>query len=74
MTRPAKKDGDKKTLRITVRFDSPEYAKVCAEAKAAGVTVSKLIREKTMRGYVRVPKYAKVDTSAINQIPKIGGS
>ena len=73
MARPNKKEEDKKQRRITVRFDSPEYERVCSEAKSIGVTVSKLMRDKTLRGYIRVPKYAKVDTAAINHLSKMCG-
>ncbi|MDR0653577.1 MAG: hypothetical protein LBG12_09780 [Synergistaceae bacterium] len=51
-----KKEEDKKRHKITVRFDGPEYSKICPEAKAIGVTISKFMREKAMRGYIRVPK------------------
>jgi hypothetical protein len=73
MARPNKKEEDKKLHRITVRFDGAEYAKICAGAKETGVTVSKFIRGKAMRGYVQIPKRAKADTAAINQISKMGG-
>jgi hypothetical protein len=63
----------KKLHRITVRFGGPEYAKINSEAKAAGVTVSKYVREKVRRGCVRVNPYAKVDAAGINQLSKLGG-
>jgi uncharacterized protein (DUF1778 family) len=73
MARPNKKEEDKKLHRITVRFDGQEYAKIRSEADAVGITVSKFMREKAMRGYVRVPKHAKADAAAVNQISKMGG-
>jgi hypothetical protein len=73
MARPNKKEEDRKPHRITVRFDGPAYSKIRSEANAVGITVSKFMREKAMRGYVRIPKHAKVDTAAINQISKMGG-
>jgi predicted DNA binding CopG/RHH family protein len=73
MARPNKKEEDKKLHRITVRFDGPEYSKIRSKANTVGITVSKFMREKAMRGYVRVPKHTKVDTAAINQISKMGG-
>jgi uncharacterized protein YdhG (YjbR/CyaY superfamily) len=73
MTRPRKNEEDKKRRKITVRFDDPEYAKICSQAAAIGVTVSKFMREKTMKGYIRVPKYAMVDTALINQLSKLAG-
>jgi hypothetical protein len=62
-----------KLHRITVRFDSSEYSKINSEAKSAGVTVSKYVREKVKRGCVRVNPYAKVDAAGINQLSKLGG-
>jgi hypothetical protein len=73
MARPNKKEDDKKLHRITVRFNGPEYSKIRSDADAVGVTISKFMREKALRGYVRIPKHAKVDTAAINRISKMGG-
>jgi hypothetical protein len=73
MARPSKKEEDKKLRRVTVRFDGTEYKKICSEAKETGITISKFIREKAMRGHVRAPKRANVDAAAINQISKMGG-
>ena len=61
MTRPWKDAKDKKPYRITVRFGDTDYSKICSEAEALGVTVSNLIRVKMTGGYIRVPKYAKID-------------
>jgi hypothetical protein len=73
MARPNKSEEDKRQHRITVRFDSPEYAKVCSDAKTVGITVSKYMRDKVMRGYVRVPKYAKIDSRNIALLSKLAG-
>ena len=73
MTHRKKTGKENKELRITVRFDSNEYAKICDDAKSIGVTLSKFVREKILRGFVRVPKYAKVDAEAINLLSKTGG-
>jgi hypothetical protein len=62
-----------KLHRITVRFDSSEYAKINSEAKSAGTTVSKYVREKVKRGCVRVNPYAKVDVAGVNRLSKLGG-
>jgi hypothetical protein len=62
-----------KPHRITVRFGSAEYAKINSEAKAAGITVSKYVREKVKRGFVHVNPYAKVDAVGINRLSKLGG-
>jgi hypothetical protein len=73
MARPNKKEEDKKLHKITVRFDGQEYEKICTGAKEAGVTVSKFMREKAMRGYVRIPKRARADTAAVNHLSKMCG-
>jgi hypothetical protein len=74
MARPNKKDEDKKPHRITIRFgDQEEYAKICSGAEAIGVTVSKFIREKIMRGFIRVPKYTKIDARNIALLSKLSG-
>jgi hypothetical protein len=73
MARPNKKYEDKKPHRITVRFGDQEYAKICSDAEAIGVTVSKFMREKIMRGFIRVPKYAKIDARNIALLSKLSG-
>jgi hypothetical protein len=56
-----------------VRFDDSEYSKINSEAKTAGVTVSKYVREKIKRGFVHVNPYARVDAAGINKLSKLGG-
>ena len=73
MTQSHKAAKDKKPYRITVRFDDTDYSKICSEAEALGVTVSNLIRVKMAGGYIRIPKYAKIDAAAMNQLSKLGG-
>jgi hypothetical protein len=73
MARPKKDDADKKPNRITVRFDDSEYAKICSDAKAIGVTISKFIREKAMKGYIRIPKYARLDARNVALLSKLAG-
>jgi hypothetical protein len=73
MPRPNKSEEDRKQHRITIRFGNPEYAKICSDAEAVGITVSKYMRDKAMRGYVRVPKYAKIDSRNIALLSKLAG-
>ncbi len=73
MPRPRKTDEENKRHKITVRFDDAEYAKICSETKSAGVTLSKFMREKALRGYVRQPKRAVADAEAVSTLSKIGG-
>ena len=49
MTHGKKTGKENKEHRITVRFDSKEYAKICGDAKSIGVTLSKFMREKILR-------------------------
>ncbi len=73
MPRPRKTDEENKRHKITVRFDDAEYAKICSETESAGVTLSKFMREKALRGYVRPPKRAVADAEAVSTLSKIGG-
>ena len=73
MTHRKKIGKENKEHRITVRFDSTEYSRICGDAESIGVTLSKFVREKLLRGFVRVPKFAKVDVEAINLLSKTGG-
>jgi hypothetical protein len=73
MRRKTQTEESKKLHRITIRFDTSEYSKINSEAKSAGVTVSKYVREKVNRGFVHVNPYAKVDAAGINRLSKLGG-
>jgi hypothetical protein len=73
MRKTKRSEESKKLHKITVRFDGPEFSKITSEAKTAGVTVSKFVREKVKRGQVHINPYAKVDSAAINQLSKLGG-
>jgi hypothetical protein len=73
MARPKKSFQQKRERHVGVRFDESEYEKITAEAKAISVTLSEYIREKTMKGYVRVPKYAEIDAALINRLSKLAG-
>jgi len=73
MARPKKSSWQKRERHIGVRFDESEYGKIIAEAQAIGVTLSEYVRAKAMKGYIRVPKYAMIDTALINQLSKLGG-
>jgi hypothetical protein len=73
MARPKRSPETKRQYHIGVRFDKSEYEKITAESQAAGVTMSAYVRSKTMRGYLRIPKYAKIDTANVNQLSKLGG-
>ncbi|MDL2263162.1 hypothetical protein LJC31_00770, partial [Synergistaceae bacterium OttesenSCG-928-I11] len=46
---------------------------VTDDAERVGVSLSDYVRGKTLRGYVRVPKYAKIDSAHIGQLSKLGG-
>ena len=73
MTPSKKTDEAKRRNRITVRFDDSEYSKISSEAKSVGVTVSKYMRGKALRGYVRVPKRTAIDAETISLLSKTGG-
>ncbi len=73
MPRPRKTDTESRRHRITVRFDESEYAKICLDTESAGITLSKFVREKALRGYVRLPKRAVADAEAVSTLSKMGG-
>jgi hypothetical protein len=73
MARPKKLSAQKRGRHVGVRFDETEYEKIISEAKSIGVTLSEYVRAKSARGYVRVPKYADIDTALINRLSKLAG-
>jgi hypothetical protein len=73
MARPRKKNGLKRGYHVGIRLDESEYGKIRSESKKIGATVSAYIRDKTLRGFVRVPKQAKVDSADIALLSKLAG-
>jgi hypothetical protein len=73
MARPKHKPEAIRQYHIGIRLDKSEYEKMTSESKEVGVTLSAYIRAKAMRGYLRIPKYAKIDSANINQLSKLGG-
>ncbi|MDR1510806.1 MAG: hypothetical protein LBS53_14365 [Synergistaceae bacterium] len=73
MARPRKKDGLKRLYHVGIRLDESEYGKIHAESDKIGATVSAYIRGKALRGFVRVPKQAKVDSADIALLSKLAG-
>jgi hypothetical protein len=53
-------------------YTEDEYAQIEANAREKEVTVSSYIRAKSLRGYVHVPKYAKIDTKSVNELLRLG--
>jgi hypothetical protein len=53
-------------------YTEDEYTQVEANARETEVTVSSFIRAKSLRGYVRIPKYAKIDTKSVNELSRLG--
>jgi hypothetical protein len=53
-------------------YTEDEYAGIEENAKEMEVTVSSYIRAKSLVGYVRIPKYAKIDTKSINELSRLG--
>jgi hypothetical protein len=72
MARPKQKKELKRSRKATIMYTDDEYAQIEANAKEMEVTVSSYIRAKSLRGYVRVPKYAKIDTKTINELSRLG--
>jgi hypothetical protein len=72
MARPKQKKGLKRSRKATIMYTDEEYAQIEANAREMEITVSSYIRAKSLRGYVRVPKYAKIDTKSINELSRLG--
>jgi hypothetical protein len=73
MARPKHSPEARREHHIGVRFSTPEYKKITAESGKLGVTLSSYIRAKALRGYVSIPKYARIDNEHIGQLSKLGG-
>jgi hypothetical protein len=73
MARPRKNDEDKKGRKITVRFNQADYERVRREAQKVGVLTSEFLRAKALSGYVRIPKYARLDVRQVNELSRLGG-
>jgi hypothetical protein len=73
MARPKRSSELKRQYHIGIRLDESEYGKVKSESEKIGVTLSAYARAKIMRGYIRVPKYAKIETRQVNELSKLGG-
>ena len=73
MARPRKENDLKRGHKLTIRLDDAEYEKICSESEKIGVTLSAYSREKLIKGFIRVPQYAKIDAQSVNQLSKLGG-
>jgi hypothetical protein len=73
MPRPRKKKELKRGYKLCIRLDDAEYEKLSSESKKIGATLSTYGRAKLLKGAVRIPRYARIDTSSVNQLSKLGG-
>jgi hypothetical protein len=73
MPRPRQKDELKRSRKVTLMYTEAEYKEISNNAKDVGVTLSTYIRSKSMLGYVRVTKYAKLDSRSIGELSHLGG-
>ena len=73
MPRPRQKDELKRSRKVTLMYTGAEHKEISDSAKEAGVTLSTYIRSKSLLGYVRVPKYAKIDSKSIGELSRLGG-
>jgi hypothetical protein len=72
MARPKQKKELKWNRKATIMYTEDEYAGIETNARKMKITVSSYIRAKSPRGYVRVPKYAKVDAKSVNELSRLG--
>jgi hypothetical protein len=73
MARPRKQQTLKRAHKLTIRLDDAEYSRVCAESEKIGATLSAYSRARLIKGSVRIPKYARIDTQSVSQLSKLGG-
>ena len=73
MARPKRALELRREYHIGVRFSAAEHDKISKESEELGVTLSSYIRSKALQGYIRIPKYAKIDVNCMNQLSKLGG-
>jgi hypothetical protein len=73
MPRPRKQKGLKRGYKLCIRLDDSEFEKLSSESKKIGATLSAYGRAKLLKGSVRIPRYARIDTSSVNQLSKLGG-
>jgi hypothetical protein len=73
MPRPRQKDELKRSHKVTLMYTEAEYKEIADSAVEVGVTLSTYIRSKSLLGYVRVPKYAKIDSKSIGELSRLGG-
>jgi hypothetical protein len=73
MPRPRKQKELKRGYKLCIRLDDAEYEKLSSESKKLGATLSAYGRAKLLKGAVRIPRYARIDTSSVNQLSKLGG-
>ncbi|GHV37797.1 hypothetical protein FACS1894187_15500 [Synergistales bacterium] len=73
MARPKQKNDLKRSRKVTIMCTDDEYSEIEANAKEIEITVSTFIRSRSLRGYVHVPKHAKIDTKSINELSRLGG-
>ena len=73
MARPKHAPESRREYHVGVRFTPSEYEKIKVESEKLGITASAYIRGKAFHGHIRIPKYAKIDSQAINLLSKLGG-
>jgi hypothetical protein len=73
MPRPKKQKTLRRGHKLTIRLDEAEYGRVRSESEKIGVTLSAYSRGKLLKGVVRIPRYARIDTQNVKQLSKLGG-
>jgi hypothetical protein len=73
MARPRQRDELKRSRKVTLMYTEAEYKEISYNAGEAGVTLSTYIRSKSLLGYVRATKYARLDSKGIGGLSRLGG-
>jgi hypothetical protein len=73
IARLKQKDELKRSRKVTLMYTEAEYKEISGGTREAGVTLSTYIQSKLLLGYVRVSKYAKIDSKSIGELSRLGG-
>ncbi|WP_274630763.1 plasmid mobilization protein [Arvimicrobium flavum] len=72
MARPSMPDRQRRDHQVNVRFTFDEMRRIHAAADRAGLSVTDLVRRRSMRVRVVVKKSRALDALALEQVRKIG--
>ena len=72
MARPSKAERDRRAHQVNVRFTFEEMRRIRAAADRAGLTITDLVRRRSLRVRVVVKKSRSLDWNVVDQLRRIG--